>query len=86
MTELTSHDHGERIGRLEGIIEQINQRLSDITRRLDSLEINHRRDFRWLIGLSVGYLGYHRRTEIIWRIAATSHHFETCRSQVVKDA
>ena len=53
MTELTSHDHGERIGRLEGIIEQINQRLSDITRRLDSLESNHRRDFRWLIGLQL---------------------------------
>ena len=52
MTELTSLDHGERIGRLEGIIEQINERLSDITRRLDR-EINHRRDFRWLIGLQL---------------------------------
>ena len=46
MTELTSHDHGERIGRLEGIIEQINERLRN-------LEINHRRDFRWLIGLQL---------------------------------
>ena len=46
MTELTSLDHGERIGRLEGIIEQINERLK-------SLEINHRRDFRWLIGLQL---------------------------------
>ena len=46
MTELTSQDHGERIGRLEGIIEQINERLK-------SLEINHRRDFRWLIGLQL---------------------------------
>ena len=46
MTELTFHDHGERIGRLEGIIEQINERLR-------SLEINHRRDFRWLIGLQL---------------------------------
>ena len=46
MTELTSHDHGERIGRLEGIIEQIYERLRN-------LEINHRRDFRWLIGLQL---------------------------------
>ena len=46
MTESTSLDHGERIGRLEGIIEQINE-------RLNSLENNHRRDFRWLIGLQL---------------------------------
>ena len=84
MTESTSLDHGERIGRLEGIIEQINERLNSITRRLDSLESNHRRDFRWLIGSSVGYLGHDSRFETIWWIAATS--FETCRFQVVKDA
>ena len=53
MAERTSRDHGERIGRLQGIIEQINERLGGITRRLDSLEINHRRDFRWLIGLQL---------------------------------
>ena len=53
MTELTSHGHGGRIGRLEGVIKQINERLNGITRRLDSLEINHRRDFRWLIGLQL---------------------------------
>ena len=46
MTELTAQSHGERIGRLEGIIEQINECLR-------SLEINHRRDFRWLIGLQL---------------------------------
>ena len=46
MTESTSLGHGERIGRLEGIIEQINERLRN-------LEINHRRDFRWLIGLQL---------------------------------
>ena len=57
MTELTSHDHGERIGRLEGIIEQINERLGGITRHLDSLEINRRRDFRWLIGLQLATWG-----------------------------
>ena len=50
MTESTSLDHGERIGRLEGIIEQINE-------RLNSLEINHRRDFRWLIGLQLATWG-----------------------------
>ena len=53
MAELTSQDHGERIDRLEGIIEQISERLGDITRRLDILETNHRRDFRWLIGLQL---------------------------------
>ena len=53
MTELTSLDHGERIGRLEGIIAQINERLGDMARRLDILESNHRRDFRWLIGLQL---------------------------------
>ena len=57
MTESTSLDHGERIGRLEGIIEQINERLNSITRRLDSLESNHRRDFRWLIGLQLATWG-----------------------------
>ncbi len=46
MTGLTSLDHGERIGRLEGIVEQINERLG-------SIETNHRRDFRWLIGLQL---------------------------------
>ena len=57
MAELTSLDHGERIGRLEGIIEQINERLGGITRHLDGLEINHRRDFRWLIGLQLATWG-----------------------------
>ena len=84
MTELTSHDHGERIGRLEGIIEQINERLGGITRHLDSLENQPPPRLSLAHRPSVGYLGHDSGFETIWWIAATS--FETCRLQVVKDA
>ena len=38
MAERSPLDYGDRIGRLEGIIEQINDRLTSLERRMSSLE------------------------------------------------
>ena len=38
MAERSPLDYGDRIGRLEGIIEQINDRLGSLERRMSSLE------------------------------------------------
>ena len=65
MAERSPLDYGDRIGRLEGIIEQINDRLGNLEHRISSVESNlegrisslessHRRDFRWLIGAMIG--------------------------------
>lgn len=65
MAERSPFDYGDRIGRLEGIIEQINDRLGSLEARMNSLESNlearmnslessHRRDFRWLVGTMIG--------------------------------
>ena len=40
MAERSPFDYGDRIGRLEGIIEQINDRLSSLEARMSSLESN----------------------------------------------
>ena len=39
MAERSPLDYGDRLGRLEGIIEQINDRLGSLERRMSSLEI-----------------------------------------------
>ncbi len=65
MAERSPFDYGDRIGRLEGIIEQINDRLGNLEARMTSfkdslearmsrLESSHRRDFRWLVGTMIG--------------------------------
>ena len=38
MAEHSPLDYGDRLGRLEGIIEQINDRLGSLERRMSSLE------------------------------------------------
>ena len=38
MAERSPLDYGDRLGRLEGIIEQINDRLGSLERRMSSLE------------------------------------------------
>ena len=55
-----SQDHDRRIGRLEGIAEQLteqnrqtNARLDRIERTIDALRQEQRRDFRWLIGIQL---------------------------------
>ena len=40
MTEITAGDHGERLARVEGAVEQINATLQQLSARFDSLE-NH---------------------------------------------
>ena len=40
MAERSPFDYGDRIGRLEGIIEQINDRLGSLEARMTSLESN----------------------------------------------
>ena len=65
MAERSPFDYGDRIGRLEGIIEQINDRLGSLEARMNSLESNLearmnslesslQRDFRWLAGTMIG--------------------------------
>lgn len=40
MAERSPLDYGDRIGRLEGIIEQINDRLGSLEHRLESVKIH----------------------------------------------
>lgn len=60
-------DHDRRIGRLEGIAEQLDRRLDSIEKRIDSLErrvdgveraiadLARRMDsqFRWMVGIQI---------------------------------
>ncbi len=55
-----AQDHDRRIGRLEGIAEQLTHRLDSLERAvaelrqaIDALRQEHRRDFRWLIGVQL---------------------------------
>ncbi len=62
-----AQDHDRRIGRLEGIAEQITEQNRQTNARLDRIEQTiaevrheiaavrqeHRRDFRWLIGIQL---------------------------------
>ena len=66
-----AQDHDRRIGRLEGIAEQITEQIRQTNGRFDrieqalaeqarqtatlieSLRQEHRRDFRWLIGIQL---------------------------------
>ena len=59
MTE-QAQDHDRRIGRLEGIAEQLDRRLDSIEQRQAAgfSELNRRIDtgFRWLIGIQLASL------------------------------
>lgn len=62
-----AQDHDRRLGRLEGIAEQLTEqtrqtnarfdgverRFDGVERALDALRQEHRRDFRWLIGVQL---------------------------------
>ena len=59
-----AQDHDRRIGRLEGIAEQLDRRLESIERavveqgrqinaRIDALEQRQSAQFRWLIGIQI---------------------------------
>ena len=62
-----AQDHDRRLGRLEGIAEQLTEqtrqtnarfdgverRFDGVERALDALRQGHRRDFRWLIGVQL---------------------------------
>ncbi|MXX38876.1 MAG: hypothetical protein F4Z85_12585 [Gemmatimonadetes bacterium] len=57
-------DHDRRIGRLEGIAEQLDRRLDDLQRtmtaRMDALEraiADLRATNRWIIGILFGVVG-----------------------------
>ena len=63
-----AQDHDRRIGRLEGIAEQLDRRLDSIEKQIDSVgraigelraELTRRMDsqFRWLIGIQFGIVG-----------------------------
>lgn len=59
-----AQDHDRRIGRLEGIAEQLDRRLDSIERavveqgrqinaRIDALEQRQSAQFRWLVGIQI---------------------------------
>jgi prefoldin subunit 5 len=53
-------DHDRRIGRLEGLAEQLDRCLESIERRIDSVEraiAELRASLRWLIGIQFGVVG-----------------------------
>ena len=59
-----AQDHDRRIGRLEGIAEQLDRRLDSIEPAIGELRqemaaLNRRLDvqFRWLIGIQFGVVG-----------------------------
>ena len=58
-----AQDHDRRIGRLEGIVEQLDRRLDSIEKRIDNVEraigeLSRRIDSltRWLIGMQIATL------------------------------
>ena len=63
-----AQDHDRRIGRLEGIAEQLDRRLDSIEKQIDGVgraigelraELTRRMDsqFRWLLGIQFGIVG-----------------------------
>jgi hypothetical protein len=43
-----------RISHVEGIVEQINERMGGVERRLDSIETRFDARFNWVIGIILG--------------------------------
>ena len=48
-----AQDHDRRIGRLEGIAEQLTEQNRQINARLDRLEQALSAQFRWLVGIQI---------------------------------
>lgn len=48
-----AQDHGRRIGRLEGIAEQLTHRLDAIERAVAELRSRMDSQFRWLVGIQI---------------------------------
>ena len=51
-----TQDHDRRIGRLEGIVEQLDRRLDAIERAIAELRGEVRASIRWLIGIQIASL------------------------------
>ena len=52
-----AQDHDRRIGRLEGIAEQLPARLDGIERAIADLTCRTDSQFRWLVGILFGVVG-----------------------------
>ena len=52
-----AQDHDRRIGRLEGIAEQLDRRLDGIKRAIADLTRRTDSQFRWLVGILFGVVG-----------------------------
>ena len=52
-----AQDHDRRIGRLEGIAEQLDRRLDGIERAIADLTRRPDSQFRWLVGILFGVVG-----------------------------
>ena len=60
MTEHTltqAQDHDRRIGRLEGIAEQLDRCLDSLERAVAELRAELRASHRWIIGILFGIVG-----------------------------
>ena len=60
MTEHTltqAQDHDRRIGRLEGIAEQLDRRLDSLERAVAELRAELRASHRWIVGILFGIVG-----------------------------
>ena len=60
MTEHTltqAQDHDRRIGRLEGIAEQLDRRLDSLERAVAELRAELRASHRWIVGILFGIIG-----------------------------
>ena len=52
-----AQDHDRRIGRLEGIAEQLDRRLDTLERAVAELCAELRASHRWIIGILFGIVG-----------------------------
>lgn len=52
-----AQDHDRRIGRLEGIAEQLDRRLDSLERAVAELRAELRASHRWIIGILFGIVG-----------------------------
>ena len=59
-----AQDHDRRIGRLEGIVEQLDRRLEGIERAIGELSRRIDTLTRWIIGIQIASLNSHRQLAV----------------------
>ena len=46
-------DYRAWIGRLEGVVEQLNERMASLEQRMGNLESGQRQGFFWIVGIQI---------------------------------